>query len=188
MSHRCPRGKDHTFGWLQNSGIHGAHQSWRIPLTIWSTVVTVCNDWLNISAFRSLSLSHTHTHTHTHNTTHKCTLWKSADFINVTICYLWFSLEFESLHLQEVHISGSGRSKVCLSFERTYFMYSFLRMFITVILKPVGIFRYLAFAKYTPQYVVRMNMCWPADWPLASQKQLFFTDSRSWVQQREHFF
>jgi len=136
----------------------------------------------------SLSLSHTHTHTHTHNTTHKCTLWKSADFINVTICYLWFSLEFESLHLQEVHISGSGRSKVCLSFERTYFMYSFLRMFITVILKPVGIFRYLAFAKYTPQYVVRMNMCWPADWPLASQKQLFFTDSRSWVQQREHFF
>ena len=47
--------KKSPFGWLQNSGIHGARQSWRIPLTIWSTVVTIYNAWLNISAFLALT-------------------------------------------------------------------------------------------------------------------------------------
>ena len=73
MFHRCPRRENHKFAWLQNSGIHSARQSWRIPLTIWSTVVTICNAWLNISAFR------THIHTHTH-IRHKCCLWKKCRF------------------------------------------------------------------------------------------------------------
>jgi len=76
------RRKSHV--WLAiNSGIHGARQSWRIPLTIWSTVVTICNAWLHIIAFRARTQ------------THKYTLWKSADFINVMICYIWFSLSLK---------------------------------------------------------------------------------------------
>jgi len=38
-------------------------------------------------------------------------------------------------------------------------MYSFLRMFITVILKPVCIFRHLTFARYTPDIFIHTAHC-----------------------------
>jgi hypothetical protein len=72
--------------------------------------------------------------------------------MNVTKCYMRYSMGFESLLLQEVHFSGRGRAINFLSFDRKCFTYSFLRKFITVTLMPVGIFRYLTFAKYTQQW------------------------------------